>query len=336
MIISTLIASSLLALQATPPAPTENDMPPSIRAITPAMIQADVDHLADDSYYGRYWLSPFARRAAEWIKGQMEAAGCTPVLPEDAWFQEMKTKDASPNVVGVIRGTDPEAGWVLLGAHYDHLPPRRRGEDTIFNGADDNASGVAGILAVARALSPIREQLDASVMFIAFTGEEAGMKGSRHFAADSPVPLDSVIGLFNMDMISRGEEDLIFIDGAKESPDLIKALRTANKQVGLRLAVDQHPDWLKRSDQWPFLQKDVQAMLFSVEDHEDYHRVTDHADRIMAPLAADVSRLVALATLDLANKKALEREDAAKEEADSIPSTDQPPSTEQGRTKDPE
>lgn len=297
------------------------EVPESILAITPEMIQADVDHLADDDYYGRYWLSPFARRAAKWIAEQMEAAGCEPLLPEDTWFQEVKTKDASPNVVGMIRGTDPDAGYLMVGAHYDHLPPRRRGEDTIYNGADDNASGVAGMLAVARSLVPLKHSMRASVVFIAFTGEEAGLKGSRHFTANSPVPLDSVRGLFNMDMISRGEEDLIFIDGAKQSPNLIKALKKANQEVGLRLKVDTHPDWLRRSDQWPFLSKNVEAVLFSVEDHEDYHEVSDHADRILAPLAAKVARLVALATLDLAGKNPVSTsQEGATEGSESVPS----------------
>ena len=336
MILNALLAAGCLYAQEARSG--DGDMPESIRSITPKMIQDDVDHLADDAYYGRYWLSPFAREAAEWVRDQMKAAGCEPGMPEDSWFQEMKTKDASPNVIGVLRGSDPEAGWVMLGAHYDHLPPRRerRGRDTIYNGADDNASGVAGILAVARALAPIRDRLEASVMFVAFTGEEAGLKGSRHLAENPPVPLESVKGLFNMDMISRGEEDLIFIDGASRSPDLIKALRKANKQVGLRLKVDKHPDWLERSDQWPFLRRNVQAVLFSVEDHEDYHEVTDHADRIMAPLAANVARLVALATLDLAGKKPSDEEEAANGAAEPIPSTDQKRTPEGERKKDPE
>lgn len=313
------LAAVIWAIQESPR--QDQAIPESISAITPKMIQIDVDHLASDEYYGRYWLSPFARRAAVWIAGQMEAAGCEPLLPDDAWFQEVKTKDASPNVVGMIRGSDPEAGYLLVGAHYDHLPPRRRGKDTIYNGADDNASGVAGMLAVARSLAPLKDSLRASVVFIAFTGEEAGLKGSRHFAANAPVPLDSVRGLFNMDMISRGEEDLIFIDGAKQSPNLIRALKEANKAVGLRLEVDTHPDWLQRSDQWPFLRKNVEAVLFSVEDHEDYHQVSDHADRILAPLAAKVARLVALATLDLAGKKPVSTpEKGATEGSESVPS----------------
>ena len=298
MILSMCIACGLLLAQESN---TPKSTPPSpIEAITPTMIQADVDHLADDSYYGRYWLSPFARRAAEWIKTQFEDAGLEPMLPDDAWFQELKTKDASPNVVGILRGTDPGAGYVLIGAHYDHLPPKRRGKDKIYNGADDNASGTAAVIAIARALVPLRAELRSSVVFIAFTGEEAGFKGSRHFTTEPPLPLKSIRGLFNLDMISRGEEDLICIDGAKQSPDLIRVIRKANEEVGLRLQVDTHPDWLPRSDQWPFLSKGVQAVLFSVEDHEDYHEVTDHSDRIIASLAARVAQLVALATMELA------------------------------------
>lgn len=267
------------------------------------MIQADVDHLADDSLYGRYWLSPFAQEAAEWIRDQFEAAGVQPGGVDGTWFQSIPTKNAAPNVIGIIRGTDPGAGVVMVGAHFDHLAPKRRGEDKIYNGADDNASGTAGMLAIARALVPMGDQLRSSVLFIAFNGEEAGLKGSRQFTRHPPVPLDSIRGLFNMDMISRGEENVIFIDGAEQSQDVIRVLRTANEEIGLDLRIDTHPDWLRRSDQWPFLRKGVQAVLFSVEDHEDYHEVTDHADRIIASLAAKVSRLVALAVLDLAGEE---------------------------------
>ena len=277
----------------------QGSVPNSIEQITPARIQANVDHLAKDEFYGRYWLSPFGMKAAEWIKSQLEEAGVEPGLPEDAWFQTPPVENASPNVVGLIRGTDPDAGFIAVGAHYDHLPPRRRGEDRIYNGADDNASGTSGLIEIGRALVPLKRRLKASVLLIAFTGEEAGLKGSRHFAKEMTIEPDRFIGLFNLDMISRGEEDVIFIDGADKAPALIAALRKANR-TGLDLKVDKHPDWLSRSDQWPFIEKGIPALLFSVEDHEDYHQVTDHADKIIASLAARVSQMVALAVLDLA------------------------------------
>jgi Zn-dependent M28 family amino/carboxypeptidase len=275
-------------------------IPPSILEITEQSIQADVNHLADDSYYGRYWLSPFGRKAAVWIRDEMIKAGIEPGLPDDKWFQELSKKDASPNVIGIVRGTNSEAGYVIVGAHYDHLPPRRKGEDKIFNGADDNASGTAAILAIGKAMVALKDRLQSSVILIAFTGEEAGLKGSRHFVDNSPIDLKKVRGLFNLDMISRGERNTIFIDGAKGAPALIEALKKANEAIGLTLRVDEHPDWLSRSDQWPFIKQGVPAVLFSVEDHEDYHQVSDHADRIMADLAQNVARLTALATLDLA------------------------------------
>ena len=286
----------------------QESIPASIKEITPARIQANVDHLAQDELYGRYWLSPFGQEAAEWIKVQLEEAGVEPGLPDGAWFQTLPIENASPNVVGLIRGTDPDAGFVAVGAHYDHLPPRRRGEDKIYNGADDNASGTSGLIEIGRALVPLKSQLKASVLLIAFTGEEAGLKGSRHFVEKMTIKPSEFIGLFNLDMISRGEEDVIFIDGAESAPRLIKALRSANRS-GLRLKVDKHPDWLSRSDQWPFLQKGIPAILFSVEDHEDYHEVTDHADKIIAPLAARVAQMVALGVLDLASQNKVGSDD---------------------------
>jgi hypothetical protein len=292
--------SLLIAAFCIQAAPEHDSIPPAILEITEESIQADVTHLADDAYYGRYWLSPFGRKAAIWIRDEMIKAGIEPGLPEDQWFQELPKKDSSPNVVGVVRGKNPDAGYVILGAHYDHLPPKRRGEDKIFNGADDNASGTAAILAVGKAMVALKDQLDSSVVLIAFTGEEAGLKGSKHFVSESPIDLKKVRGLFNMDMISRGERNTIFIDGAQGAPKLMKALRKANQNIELTLRVDEHPDWLSRSDQWPFIEQGVPAVLFSVEDHEDYHQVSDHADRIFADLARNVARLAALATLDLA------------------------------------
>ena len=301
MITLSTLASLLICAQVAQE--HKEDLPPPITAITPQVIQEGVDYLSDDSLYGRYWLSPFAQHAAEWIRDQLQEAGVEPGAADGSWFQSTNTKDAAPNVIGIIRGTDPAAGVVIVGAHYDHLPPKRRGDDKIYNGADDNASGTVGMIAIARALVPLKSKLKSSVMLIGFTGEEAGLKGSKYFVKNTPVPLDSIRGLFNLDMISRGEENVIFIDGAREAPDVIRVLRKANEKVGLDLRVDEHPDWLTRSDQWPFLRRGVQAVLFSVEDHEDYHRVTDHADRIIASLAARVSQLVAIAVLDLASEK---------------------------------
>ena len=320
-----------------------------VESITADRILAEVTHLAGDEFYGRFFRSPMAFTAAEWIRDRFAEAGLEPGVPAtlgragaraiddigstgpDAvdpsaaaesdregestpgpdspaaaslsgpfWFQPIEDPTAAPNVIGVLPARGVSRGSILVTAHYDHLPPRRRGEDRIYNGADDNASGTCGMIAVARALSAMPEGLPCDVVFIAFTGEEAGLKGARHHVANPTVPIASIRALLNLDMISRGEANTIFVDGTEISEPIRKALRIANESVGLDIRFDEHPDWLDRSDQGPYLAKGVPAVLFSVEDHEDYHQVTDHADRILPELAAKVSRVTALAVVELA------------------------------------
>jgi Zn-dependent M28 family amino/carboxypeptidase len=196
-------------------------------------------------------------------------------------------------------------GYIIVSAHYDHMRPRRSGDDKIYNGADDNASGIAGMLAVARAMkacSAAGQGPACTVIFIAFNGEEAGLLGSMAYAKSPTVPLAEIRGVFNMDMISRGPVRQIYIDGGEIGAPVTAALRSANEAIGLKLRTDEHPDWLDRSDQGPFLAKKVPAVLFSVEDHEDYHQVTDEVAKIDASLAAEVAQLVALAAIDMSRQ----------------------------------
>jgi Zn-dependent M28 family amino/carboxypeptidase len=205
---------------------------------------------------------------------------------------------AAPNVAAMLQGNSDQ--YVLIVAHYDHLKPRRTGQDRIYNGADDNASGTAALLVIAEALSKVKEKPDASIVLIAFTGEEAGFVGSKYFANNSPFPLSNIRGLINLDMISRGEHNTIFLEGSPNAPRISLAIDTANETVGLKIIRDKHKDWLWRSDQAPFLERGVPSVFLSVEDHEDYHKVTDSAEKILPDLAAKTAQLTFLAALNLA------------------------------------
>lgn len=278
--------------------------PRAERFIRGDAIRDDVAYLADDRFQGRSARSDEARQVAAYLADRFAAAGLRPLGGADGFFHAVGDEKMSPNVVGVRRGRGDS--FVLVTAHYDHLPPKKRGEgDRVYNGADDNASGVSGLLAIADALRRARTRTDASIVFIAFTGEELGLRGARYLAGKPPFDLSRVRGMFNMDMISRGEEDLIFVDGGKNADWLRDALRRANERarLGLRIRFDEHPDWLMRSDQGPFLFRKVPAVLLSVEDHPDYHQVTDEADKILPLLAERVSRLVLLAALDVADRE---------------------------------
>ena len=269
-----------------------------ISHITAGGILEDVQWLASDELQGRYYRSKEAKIAAKYIADKWKDAGLVPLAGKSSMYLPTDDVFAAPNVVAMWQGCGDE--YVLLTAHYDHLNPRRRGEDKIYNGADDNASGTAALIAIAQAVSSIEEPLNASILFVAFTGEEAGFVGSNHFATYPPFPLRNIRGLINLDMISRGDPNTIFLEGAPNSPRISLAIHNANKQIGLNIIRNAHPEWLGRSDQAPFLDRGVPSVFLSVEDHEDYHEVTDHADKILPDLAAKTARLAFLAAVDLA------------------------------------
>lgn len=267
-------------------------------------IHRDIAYLSSDDFAGRNARSVEGKLAAYYISERFRAAGLVPVAGGTEFYHAVRAGRFSPNVIGMRPGKGGD--FVIISAHYDHLGISRRakeGEDRIFNGADDNASGVAGMIAIADAMKAANVKTDASIIFIAFTAEEEGLWGSRTFAEKPPIDLTRVRGVYNMDMISRGEEDLIFVDGEKAADPLRAALRHANEtgKLGLRVKFDEHPDWNERSDHTPFIKKNVPAVLFSVEDHPDYHQVTDHADKILPKLAERVTKLVLLAAIETAN-----------------------------------
>lgn len=273
--------------------PEPDAFQPDDVAIRAVDVQAHVDYLASDELQGRYAAAEGAQRAAAYVVEEFVRAGLEPFAGPGSWYQEIE-EELAPNVIGLVRGTG--VGYLVVSAHYDHLRPRESGDDRIYNGADDNASGTAVVLELARAFGWRAAQGDRperSLVFVAFTAEEMGLRGSHFFVEHPPVELTEIVGDVNLDMISRGREDLIFCEAGEGSDALLEAARTANAALGeLEVRYGEHPEWLAQSDQYAFLQRGVPAIYFGVEDHPDYHQVSDHADRILPELAARVGRLV--------------------------------------------
>ena len=183
-------------------------------------------------------------------------------------------------MLGIVRGTERQGRIIVVSAHYDHLGMAR---GQIWNGADDNASGSAGILAIAEwaVAHPPRN----SIIFAWFDGEEEGLLGSEAFVARPPVPLDSIVADVNLDMISRNVRGELFAAGAYRWPvmgpfiDSVAALHLVN----LRQGHDGRPDdedYTLRSDMGPFHTHHIPFVHFGVEEHDDYHRPTDRVERI--------------------------------------------------------
>ncbi|MFM7050754.1 MAG: M20/M25/M40 family metallo-hydrolase [Planctomycetota bacterium] len=280
--------------------------PATAPAIDAARLRSDIAELSSDRFNGRAFRSPEGKLAAQWVADRLAAAGARPIDGRESMLVPVgRMPEAAPNVVAwhAPKVPNPSGEYLLVTAHFDHLPPKRGagpGEDAIYNGADDNASGVCGMIAVADALRDAA--LDVGVVFVGFTGEESGLIGSRAFLEEETLPSARIRGVFNMDMISRQPDGAIRLDGGPKGKVLVDLLVRLAPSVPLEMKVDTHPDWLARSDQGPFLSAGIPAVLFSCEDHEDYHKVTDHADKADAELAARVSSLVALAVTTYARE----------------------------------
>lgn len=202
------------------------------------------------------------------------------------------------NVIGALHGTDPavRAQAVVVGAHYDHLgyggetslAPSRYGE--IHPGADDNASGVAGVIGLAQRLAAAGGARR-TVVFVAFAGEEMGLLGSAHYVKAPSVPLEGTVAMLNLDMIGRLREDRLYVFGVDTGKEFREALEAANRDTALQLRFSG--DGYGPSDHTPFYAKDRPVLFFFTGPHEDYHRPSDTPDKINAPGMERVLRLIA-------------------------------------------
>ena len=207
------------------------------------------------------------------------------------------------NVLGLLQGSDPalKDEIVVVGAHYDHLG---RGIDgamnpddagQIHNGADDNASGTAVLMAVASALSAERTRLRRSVLFAAFSGEEKGLLGSRWFLEHPTVPKERIVAMLNLDMVGRSKNGTVAAIGSGTSP-LWPGLLQAIGSDKIRLSDESFGG----SDHQSFIAAGIPAVHFFTGVHEDYHKPTDDVDKINFAAALDVAKFVFDAAAHLA------------------------------------
>ena len=240
----------------------------------------DIRILSADDMQGRAPGTPGSEKARSYIVSRFARIGLSPI--GDTFEQPFEfakrdgTKLRGVNLVARIKGTRPGKAMVVS-AHYDHLGVRN-GE--IYNGADDNASGVAGLLAVAEAFKAKRPKHD--VIFAVVDAEESGLRGAKAFAAAPPVPLESIALDVNFDMLSKNAKNELYVSGASPfpflKPILVKVAATA--KVTLKLGHDTDADgkennWTTQSDHYAFGEKGVPWVYFGVEDHPEYHRPTD-------------------------------------------------------------
>jgi len=210
------------------------------------------------------------------------------------------------NVVAWIEGSDSllKNEILVIGAHYDHIGFKKRVKnetDSIYNGADDNASGTAGLMVVAAAFAGMQKKPLRTVMFVAFAAEEKGLYGSSWFVNHQPFPDKKIIAMLNMDMIGRNADHLLYLIGTRESPDIARIVARENAKTGFTI-VKEKGDLIGGSDHYNFYKKDIPFMFFFSGFHEDYHQLGDHADKINYPKAVNIARLVFYTAWHIANE----------------------------------
>lgn len=213
-----------------------------------------------------------------------------------------------PNVIGIVPGSDPllRDEYVVLSAHFDHVGV---GEpvngDSIYNGADDDASGTSALMEVAEALQMLSEAPRRSIMFLHVSGEEDGLLGSEWYSENPTVPLEQVVANINMDMIGRNSPDSIVVIGKDYSTlgDVANEVQRRHPELGLTLADDIWPEenFFFRSDHFHFARKGVPALFFFSGVHEDYHQPSDELERLDVDKVARISRMVLHLVLEIAN-----------------------------------
>lgn len=264
-------------------------------AVAPALM-ADLRVLSADSMRGRGAGTPDLERAAAYVARRFAAIGVEPVGASgyDRAFA-LDGGGRGHNVVGRLSGTVHPQSVLLVTAHLDHLGVRR---GLVYNGADDNASGVAALLAVAEALR--RDPPQHTVVFAALDGEEIGLQGAQALAADPPVPLGAILAVVNLDMVARGDGGALWASGAAHYPHLRPILEPvlAAAPVPVRFGHDGgagSDNWTGASDHAAFHQRGVPFVYFGVEDHADYHTPTDDADRVQPAFFAGAAEAIVAA-----------------------------------------
>ena len=302
-------------------APLDSAAVASGPAVDSATLMEDVRRLASPSMKGRRTGTEGSKLAQAYISGRFAQIGLQPysasyVMPFSFTHTSIKAlvgvgksyKTRYPfaaNLVGYIKGSVEPGRIMVVSAHYDHLGERN---GVIYPGADDNASGVGAMLAIAAYFKqhpPVN-----TIVFVAFDAEELGLKGAEAFVAALPFPREKLAMNLNLDMVSRNDNKEIWVAGVFHNPLLKDLVAAAAKRSAIKVKMGHDKpllfagtveDWTGSSDHGPFHAAGVPFLYFGVEDHADYHQPTDVAEKINAQFYGQVTSLLidVAATADL-------------------------------------
>lgn len=263
-----------------------------------------IEYLSSDELAGRKPLTEGSFAARKYILDELTSYPTVEALYPDftqlfsfVSGRDLKKYEDAANLVAFIPGSNSRK-VIVVTAHYDHVGTGRANADgdSIFNGADDNASGTAALITLAEYFSKNRPIH--SMMFVALDGEEMGLRGAKALVDDFPYPLEQILLNVNMDMLSRSDKNELYASGTYHNPQFkpILELASVGSDPKLMLGHDVpgtgREDWTKSSDHGAFFDKKVPHLYFGVEDHEDYHKPSDEFKNIQPEFYINAANLV--------------------------------------------
>ncbi|SOS47913.1 conserved hypothetical protein [Tenacibaculum dicentrarchi] len=257
---------------------------------TSEVILNDIKVLSSDDFEGRKTGTLGATKAKNYIKERFKSLNVIPLT--ESFEQNFSFNNGAKtyngiNVLGLIKGTKHSNKYIVLSAHYDHLGIIN---GKIFNGADDNASGVASLFAFAEHFKKFPPKHN--IILTAFDAEEISLKGAYYYADNSIVDLNKIVLNLNFDMISRSNTKKLFAVGTRYTPKLKETITSLDKVGEVELltgheGLDNLENWTNSSDHAAFYKKNIPFIYFGVPDHEDYHKHTDVYDNIDQQFTVD-------------------------------------------------
>jgi hypothetical protein len=277
-------------------------------SITADKARTLVGALADDTFEGREAGSRGGRAAGLFIVGELKKIGAAPAGLKGSYYQAFG--GGYSNILSAVEGSDPELKkqWIVVSAHYDHVGYGTRSNSygpigTIHNGADDNASGVAGLLEIVAAVKALPEPPKRSILFALWDGEEKGLLGSKHWTREPTVPLAQLKLMINADMIGRLRGGKVEVLGSRTCRGLRRLVSETCDDTNLFF--DFSWELKENSDHHSFFSRQVPVLMFFTGLHNDYHRPSDDAERVNVDGLSRIARLTFKVLVELADRPSL-------------------------------
>jgi len=289
-----LIPCLLIALSgALASAAETSELNRALGTIVAPDLQRHADVLADDTFEGREAGSRGGRAAAGYIVEELKKLDVAGAGTDGGYYQSFGS--GYRNILARIPGSDPDLRGevILIGAHYDHVGYGTAANSYgptgyIHNGADDNASGTSALLEVIEAAARLPEPPRRTIVFAFWDGEEKGLLGSKHFASQPTLELNSIKLLINMDMVGRLRNNTLKVFGTRTGYSL---RRLVSQQNTGQLTLDFDWDIKENSDHFPFYSRGIPYLMLHTDLHDDYHRPRDDAHKLNAEGMQQVARL---------------------------------------------